>query len=76
MSHLLVTTEASETVERDSSVNWNMLTVSFTQLVSSVKKWSPSGRNATACVTRGALHLSALAFFLHAISKAGHAFYF
>ena len=43
---------------------------------SSVWKWSPNSRTATACETRGALHLRACALSLHAISKAGRAFYF
>ena len=51
-----------------------MLTVSFTQSGSSVKKWIPRTSTATACVTLGDLHLSALALSLHAILKAGCAF--
>ena len=76
VSHLMVTMEASDSAEKERSGNWKMLTVSFTQSGSSVKKWIPSRRTATACVTWGALHLSALALYLHAISKAGFAFSF
>ena len=53
-----------------------MLTVSFTQSGSSVWKWSPRRRTATAWVTRGALHLRACGISLHAISKAGLTFSF
>ena len=50
MSHLLVTMEASDTANRERSGNWNMLAMSFTQLGSSVTKWSPSRRTAL-CVS-------------------------
>ena len=74
--HLRVTIEASETVEREMSGNWKMLTISFTQSGSSMKKWSPRRRTATACVTRGDLHLRACALSLCAILKEGCAFSF
>ena len=76
VSHICVTIKASEPAERERSGNWKMLTVSFTQSGSSVKKWSSRRRTATVCVTRGALHLRAWALSLHAISKAGRAFSF
>ena len=76
VSHILVTMEASDPAERERSGNWKMLTVLFAQSVSSVKKWIPSKRTTTGCVTRGGLHLSAIALSLHNISKAGRAFSF
>ena len=76
VSHLLVTMAALDPDDRERPGNWKMLTVLFTQLGSSVKKWSPSRNTATACVIRGALYRSALALSLHAISKAGRAFSF
>ena len=48
VSHLRVTMEASEPVERERSVNMKMLTVSLTQSGSSVWKWSPRRRTSTA----------------------------
>ena len=53
-----------------------MLTGLVTQSGSSVWKWSPRRRTATAWVTRGDLHLRARALSLHAIPKAGRAFSF
>ena len=76
VSHIMVIMEASEPEKRERSGNWKMFTVSFTQLGSSVKKWIPSRRTATACVIQGALHLSDLALSLHAILKAGCSFFF
>ena len=76
VSHLMVTMEASDSAEKERSGNWKMLTVLFAQSVSSVKKWIPSKRTTTGCVTRGGLHLSAIALSLHNISKAGRAFSF
>ena len=76
VSHLRVTIEASYPAKRERSENWKILTVSFTQSGFYVKKWSPRRRNSTVCVTRGALHLRAWALSLHAILKAGRAFYF
>ena len=76
VSHLLVTMEASEPSERERLGNWKILTVLFTQSGSSVKKLSPSRRTATACVTRGNLHISTLALSIHAILKAGCVFSF
>ena len=76
VSHLLVTMEVSDSADKKRSGNWKMFTVSFTQLGSSVKKWIPSRRTATACVIQGALHLSDLALSLHAILKAGCSFFF
>ena len=76
VSHLLVTMEASDPAERERSGNWNMFTVSFTQLGPLVKKWIPSRRTATTCVILGGLHLSALVLSLQSILKAGRAFSF
>ena len=76
VSHIHVTIEASDPAERERSGNWKILTVSFTQSGSSVKKWSPRRRTATVCVTHGALHMRSRALSLHAISKAGRAFSF
>ena len=76
MSHLIVTMEALDPTEREGSGKWKMLTMSFTQLGYLVKKWSPSRRTSTVCVTWGGLHISTLALSLHTISKAGHAFSF
>ena len=76
VSYRRVTMEASEPAERERSGNMKMLTVSFAQSGSSVWKWIPIMRTATASITRGALHLRARAFSLHAISKAVLAFSF
>ena len=72
--HILATMEDSDPADRERSGNWNMLTVSFTQSGSLVKKWSLSMKTATVYVIMGVLHLSALALSLQVISKAGHAF--
>ena len=53
-----------------------MLTVSFTQSGSLVKKWSPRSRTAIVWVTRGDFHLSACALSLQDISKRGLPFPF
>ena len=76
VSHLWVTIEASEPVKSERSGNWKILTVLLTQSGSSVKNFSPRRRTSTVWVTRGALYQSALALSLHAILKAGRAFYF
>ena len=67
VSHIQVTMEALEPAERESSGNMKMLTMSLTQSESSVWKWSPRRRTATALVTRRALHLRARALYLYAI---------
>ena len=76
VSHILVTMEASEPTDSERSGNCKMLIVSFTQLVSSVKKWSPSRRTSTTCVIQGGLYLNALALSLRDILKAVRAFSF
>ena len=76
VSHIWVTIEASEPADSERSENWKMLTVLLKKSGSLVKKWSSRRRTATAWVTQGALHRSALALSLHAILKAGCAFSF
>ena len=76
VSHLRGTIEASEPEERERSGNWKMFTVSFIQLGSSMKNWSPRKRTATVCVTPGALHLIARELSMYAVLKAGRAFSF
>ena len=74
VSHIRVTMESLEPAERERLGNWKMLTVSFMHSGSSMKKWSPRRRTATACVTRGDLYLRFWARSQHAISKADRAF--
>ena len=54
VSNLLVTMEALDPDDRERSGKLNILTVSFTQSISLVKKWIPSRRTVTVCVIRWA----------------------